>query len=625
MASNPIFRPAILALCGLALLAAPAAAGPTEVKAFFREGQTFVTWKERIGMDSYRVYRHTAPVTAANLDKARMIAQVPAGSSRFQEMWTADGKGTLTPKQGSSDAVAGRIIPRLVIQSVKEGGEAQMLPEHAGLLVWTVKETTPAEYHYAVTAVAGGKEDRAVGAANMAGPVREVTQPIGAVRYYVEMGKARQNDEKLVPVRDWYIMWMDVEQWNTGYVGCAFPFAITRGSFKDGGNAPSAHLDGIGTMSVFTAGYTNYGCGDFSRNGAPTWYFGYGEHASHERNRDGKKGKYKFKDTIRNYVQYRILQTVLWARRKYNITDPRFIINGNSMGASGAIGFALQYPKFVTAIWSNEGLVDYDYVLRKEGDPEPMWWTSIWGNYGHPEMKNPVKFLAFGDPRMDWVCKWDGANVYDIRNAAWFLAQNVAEDFPLLVIGHCFQDGSIPYYSQAAPFEKYIRDSRHCFSYTVVKGGHGWGSAWGNGRMTPLVNWNESRPGFSNVPPITGWRYNKEDPTSRTYMYQVAWGVKAKPIGGQAIAETADSWALPIIHEAREGQEKDYAVDITPRNLQTMKVKAGEKFAYEIKTLDGATVEKAGEITADKHNLLLIPQVPIRRSGALVTVNRKTD
>ncbi|HUU21990.1 MAG TPA: hypothetical protein VM389_05585 [Phycisphaerae bacterium] len=120
MASNPIFRPAILALCGLALLAAPAAAGPTEVKAFFREGQTFVTWKEAAGEGvSYRVYRHAEPIKAANLDKARMIAEVPAGSSRFQEMWTADGKDTLAPKQGASDAVTDRIIPRLVIQPVK--------------------------------------------------------------------------------------------------------------------------------------------------------------------------------------------------------------------------------------------------------------------------------------------------------------------------------------------------------------------------------------------------------------------------------------------------------------------------------------------------------------------------
>ena len=72
--------------------------------------------------------------------------------------------------------------------------------------------------------------------------------------------------------------------------------------------------------------------------------------------------------------------------------------------------------------------------------------------------------------------------------------------------------------------------------------------------------------------------YGKKDPTSHTYMYKVAWGVKEKPIRGKAIEETENSWTLPIIHAAKEGEEEDYVVDITPRNLQKMKVKAGQKF-----------------------------------------------
>jgi hypothetical protein len=423
---------------------------------------------------------------------------------------------------------------------------------------------------------------------------------------------------KQVTAREWYIMWMDHELWNPHYVGYAFPFAITPQSFKVGGRCPSAHLDGIGTMNVFTAGYTNFGCGDFSRNALPTWYFGYGTKV---RNRASGEN---VKQEVANYVQHRILQTVLWARRKYKITDPRFVINGNSMGASGAIGFALQYPKFVTAIWSNEGLTDYSDTMSVRGGREVrLWRSSIFGNYGKLDLKNPAKFLPFGDERMDWVLKFNGENVYNVRNAAWFLEKNVAEDFPFLNIGHCWQDGSIPAKNQAVPFEKYIRNSRHCFSYTIARGGHGWGSAWSNGRMMWLVRWDESRPGFSNVPSVVGWRYGKKDPTSHTYMYKVAWGVKEQPIKGKAIEETATSWTLPIIHAAAEGQEEDYAVDVTPRNLQKLKVVEGDVFTYEVKSLDGSKTEVSGEITADGHNLLLVPKVPIRRSGALVVVRLK--
>ena len=109
-------------------------------------------------------------------------------------------------------------------------------------------------------------------------------------------------------------------------------------------------------------------------------------------------------------------------------------------------------------------------------------------------------------------------------------------------------------------------------------------------------------------------------------MYKVAWGVKEKPIRGKAIEETENSWTLPIIHAAKEGEEEDYVVDITPRNLQKMKVKAGQKFTkvhIRDKILRRLQAEATGEITADKYNLLLIPKVPIRRSGCLVVVRRK--
>ena len=589
----------------------------TEVAAFFRDGQTFITWKEdaTIKGEQYLIYRHTQPITAANFAKAKLIGRVSEGSSKFQEMFQKGKDALLVPRR-DTPAVRGRLIPRLVIEPVKGTGSCTMLAPDAGLFVWTVKEAKPIRSYYAVMGTTEVATDLQSSNANTAGPIEEVKQPIGAVKYYVEMGVNKKTKKPFI-AREWYIMWMDYELWNPHYIGYAFPFAITPGAFKEGGPCPSAHLDGIGTMSVFTATYTNYGCGDFSRNAYPTWYFGYGTKV-----RDRADGKL-VKQEVANYVQHRILQTVLWARRKYKITDPRFIINGNSMGASGAIGFALQYPKFVSAIWSNEGLTDYGNTMAKrQGREVRLWASSIFGNYGDVKLANPVKFIPFGDPQMDWVCKFDGESVYNIRNAGWFLKANVGVDMPYLNIGHCWQDGSIPAANQAVPFEKVIRDSRQPFSYTLVKGGHGWGSAWG-GRMTTLVRWDESRPGFSNVPAVVGFRYNKKDPSSRTYMYQAAWGVKARPIKGKAIVETADSWTLPIFHMAKEGQEEDYVVDVTPRNLQRMKVKAGETFTYEAKSIDGTKTDSSGEIAADKHNLLLVPKVPIRRSGALVIVKRK--
>jgi hypothetical protein len=648
---------AAITLCQLA--SAALAAPPSEVKAFFREGQTFLTWKEDGAAkgETYRVYRSDKPIT--DLAKATVIAEVKEGSSRFEEMWDSKRTGLLNSKR--KGGTPPWIVPRLCIEPVGDDNKPKMLAEDTGLLVWTVKEKGQGSY-YAVTTVTDGAEDKALGKGNTTGPVAEKKQPIGAVHYYVQaiIGRHAKDAQKRVDAakkagkvpsakdvkraaqrsyRDWYVMWMDREVWNVDYIGYAFPIALTRGRFKKGGSMPSMHLDGIGTMNAFTATYSNYGQGDFSRNALPSWYFGYGTKV---KNRASGRS---VKQPIANYVQHRIMQTALWARRKYEITDPRFHILGNSMGASGNIGLALAYPKFITSIYSNEGMTDYANTFQKRhGKMLRLWASSICGNYGDPKLKNPVKLIPFGDPQMDWVMKHDGMNVYDFRNAAKFLALNVDTSFPFLIIGHCHQDGSIPAANQAYPFEKYIKDSRHTFSYTVHNGGHGWGSVLSGTPMTAHVRLDESRPGFSNVPPIIGWRYNRDKrKNSRTYCYKVAWGAKTRPVLKKyVVKETETSWAMPLRHVVKEGLEQDYFVDITPRNLQTLKIAEGDVFAYIITTLDGkamaiadfskyangekvkAAFKASGEITADKHNLLLIPNVPIHKTGCTVTVTLKT-
>ncbi len=625
---NRLFIACVLACSCLNVQAAEA----KDLKVLFRDGQSFITWQEDASVtgESYRVYRHTKAITTKNLKDATLLLEVKEGSSRFVEMWDKSNTKILSHKKKKADW----LIPRLCIEDVGEDNQAKMLAEDTGLVVWTAKEEKETPIYYAVTIVEGGEEQTDIAKGNSYGPVNEQKQDIGAVLFHRQYSKNKKTGENQ-HTRDWYIMYMDPEKWNVDYIGYAFAFALTKKSFKEGGKAPSAHLDGIGTMCAFSASYANYGSGDFSRNALPTWYFGYGEDI---KDRSKKEGGMNTQQRIGNYVQHRFMQTVLFARRKYKITDPRLYINGNSMGASGAIGLAIAYPKFVTAIWANEGYTDYANSGHKNG--KKMWNSSQWGNYGKPELANKVKLIPFGDLQLDWYMKHDGMNVYDFRNAAKFLAANVDADFPLMMIGHCHQDGSIPAWSQAYPFEEYIKNSRHCFSYCVSKGGHGWGQAIKGSPMGYLVRWDESRPGFSNVPAVVASKYGKKkDESSRSYALRVQWGVKEKPIDGKFVQETETTWSMPFKHAAK--LEKDYFVDITPRNLQALKVKAGDTFEYEIHDLSGKplaiadfaayqngdkakdTFKNKGTITADKHNLLLIPSVPIDKQGCVVAVSKK--
>ncbi|OGJ89707.1 MAG: hypothetical protein A2268_06910 [Candidatus Raymondbacteria bacterium RifOxyA12_full_50_37] len=586
------------------------AAQPTNLSAFFRSGQTFITWCEDVGQtgETYRVYRHTSAITSGNLALATLIAEVKENSSYFREMHNCD--SSLTQPADTS------YIDRFIIQPVTSGKGTQ-LSDTTGIFVYTIKAIGQAQSYYAVTTVSSGDvEETAINPENSAGAVTEQEQYSDAVKYYVDAN------------RDYYIIWLDHRIYNS-YTGNAFPFAITRSAFSPGGNMPRIHLDGISTHFP-AADYTNYGNMDYGSNGTPTWYFGHHMSLAYDGGCQATSGQV-MQDTIANYVQYKHMQAVLWARRHYNITQPKFHIDGNSMGASGAWGFLIAFPSFVTSIWSNEGLTQYR-CPGISGSGDTMWASSIYGNYGHYNMANPVKFLAFNDPQypgLDWVTQFTGMNVYDVRDVAKFMEMNKGKSFGVFSGGHCFSDGSIPFDYNGAPFETYIKDSRQCIGYAVRPGGHNWGNVVYGSAMSGNMRWDESRPGFSNVPAIVGCKFNDPDPQyadpdSRTYMCFTEWGAKDHTIlGNRKIAETATSWSIPIRNMGRCAcNSVTFNVDITPRNLQMLDMCEGDTFTYAVSDTHG-TVEASGTIVTDSLQLLLIPQVPIRLTGAIASVTLK--
>ena len=233
----------------------PAIGQVSEINAFFRDGQTFLTWQgdTTIQGETFRVYRSDKPITTDNLSTHIPIANITEGSSRFEEMWNKDGSSLLKHKDKQLQAeAAARIIPRLSIEDAGEDNITKMLSENTELLVWTIKEAAKDSY-YAVTIVIDGTEDKTITPDNSIGPISEKKEPIGAVLYYRERPNYPDNNPDIATrhARDWYIMYMDYELWNHEYIGYAFPFSISLPAFKEGGNTPVIHLDGIGTMPVF--------------------------------------------------------------------------------------------------------------------------------------------------------------------------------------------------------------------------------------------------------------------------------------------------------------------------------------------------------------------------------------
>lgn len=71
-------------------------AQPTELAAAHRSGQTFITFKERSELvgETYRIYRHDAPIEAGTLAQSTLLHEVAEGTGRFfANRYNADNSG----------------------------------------------------------------------------------------------------------------------------------------------------------------------------------------------------------------------------------------------------------------------------------------------------------------------------------------------------------------------------------------------------------------------------------------------------------------------------------------------------------------------------------------------------
>ena len=168
---------ALLLAVVAALAPVPARADPgvTALKAFHREGQTFLTWTEDDSAKGewYKVYAAGEPITAENLERATFIARIPEGSREYRFLKDA-------PKRLKEIVAAGKWSAGIQLEDDDNAGK--ILPPGTGVFVRTIKK--PGRACYAVTVERGGKEDTAVAAGvnSLKAPLAEAVETPGAIR-----------------------------------------------------------------------------------------------------------------------------------------------------------------------------------------------------------------------------------------------------------------------------------------------------------------------------------------------------------------------------------------------------------------------------------------------------------
>ena len=170
----------------------------TGLTAIHRSGQTFLTWPEVDATSGYHVYRHSAPITQANLSAA----------DRLTEKWGPVGSDSSLNVHANSVTPSHFVISNL----------AEPLTDDTGLFVYTTQPGESGMAYYAVTVVANGSEQTTItsGSNSLGQAIEEtVNTPIPVLTDSVNNGGGRL-----------YTQYMDYSKWNPTFNGYAYNYTI---------------------------------------------------------------------------------------------------------------------------------------------------------------------------------------------------------------------------------------------------------------------------------------------------------------------------------------------------------------------------------------------------------------
>ncbi|HPC82136.1 MAG TPA: putative glycoside hydrolase [Thermoanaerobaculaceae bacterium] len=602
---------------------------PSELGVVHRSGQTFVTWTERSDLagERYRVYRHSEPITSANLASARRLLEVWEGSGRFlADRW--DDNGTWHA----------RYLERFVIAD-----NQPQLAAGTGLLVWTLATSdlggaSSGQGYYAVTTVSpGGVENiSSFGAGNTAGPVAEsVADPLPV--------------EASVPGNEGghiFVQYYDLHTFNptfyaphprNGFFGLseadpavahALQYALTYSvgepsAANCGGTVPARvpvvlYLHGWnGNTYPPQLGPSEYYCAFEIRpiDVSETWYFGFARSHDFRTGEEPAAG-----DTVVNYTEQRLLRSV-YDLLRHPVLGPRADANriyvyGHSMGGSGTLALALRYPNVFAAAYASEPMTDY----RTSGDGgDADWREDVAWKWGSRTLNLPV---SLGGPG-NWAAhltRYNGVGVWDWQNHQANIASRTADETVPIGVGHGRQDQVIGWTTQGRPFPAQAEAGRRCWGGWHANADHTWlGFAGLPPTLSPDASTapfaglaavrNESVPGLSRAsgnlplpPPDEG--------AEGGFNQFVEWSASWNAWDGAPV-DTASLWGISL--RTVDGQPR--TVDVTPRRLQTFRIVAGGDYAWENRRVSDDGLVASGHVTADAAGLVTVPSFAVTGTG----------
>ena len=568
---------------------------PQSITAFHRSGQTFITWTERADLsgERYHVYRHTSPITAANLAQA----------TRLTEAWGALGEGSSTFwSELSRDPP---LTPNYVIQDL-----GTPLSDTTGLFVWTTHED--GSFYYAVTTVEDGTENITdFDAGNTTGPIAEtVADPQPVKVWEATRGRGFVFTQYLDYSR--YNPTFGVPQGSAAQQ-YAFNYGVTLPSDAACGGSLPDSLPGNVYLEGWGGRYSNDSMTPYDwcvvmivpDDPNQTWYYG------HSASYDYRLGGTANSGPIVNFTEERILRAVYDAQRDptFRLDANRIYVYGHSMGGSGALALGMRYPNVFAATYSSEPMTNYRTSDMWLSDTEPKWGTVA--NNLPIENRGPSDWA-------DHLSSYDGTDVWDWQNHQQQLVSRRGDDMAHISLAHGTLDDVIAWSSQGQPAYEPFYQGRRTFSGATVAADHTWIGFSGLGPNVedynytgPFYAWtavrDESLPGLtyasgSSAAPPSG--------AGATYNLNLEWSASWLDWDGAPI-DTADQWRISL----RTTDGSTQTVDVTPRRLQTFSIVPADAYAWENRRVSDNGLVASGTVFADADGLVTVPAFQVTASG----------
>jgi len=558
-----------------------------------RSGQSFVTWQEDTNVtgEGYNVYRSSSPITTANIGQGQKLTS----------KW-----GPLNDNTSHHDLTGVGAPTNFVIQDL-----GAPLSNDTGLFVYTMQSGEAGNSYYAVTEVINGVESQTLtaGVNTLTSPVAEIvaaSQPVLVSQ--INNGGGRV-----------YTQFMDYANWNPTFEGYAYNYSVALPVNYNPNVAwpmrlmPHAYGEryrletnadfGWPVIQVFPddgggqSGHIN------------TWWYGFA--ADHNYITDGE---IPTSGHIENFTEQRLFQMMDQVKANFNVDPQAVHIQGNSMGASGALSLGIRYGDYFSWIYASQPMTNYATSVLFLGQFESLWGTTA----------SNLPIVNKG-PYASRLTKYNNTGVYDWMNHQQMLNVMRAEPMALLMVGHGKLDDVIDWQTQGLPIVAALNNARVAF--TAENRGnweHNWmgfdfqneamfgipggvHSDWIFRKDSALIAFSNASGSGPLVSPLTGTDF---------YNFALDWSVPWNNFG-PAIVDSSNQFAVTL--RSRAGVQ---TADVTPQRTLAFKALPGQSVTWQNRNVTTNQVLQSGTVTADSVGLVTIPGVQILTgNGNRLTLN----